>query len=95
MVCINLQLHWLDCIINFILMLSYYFSNGLLDPWSSGGVLHNVSDTLTAIVLRSGAHHLDLRAQQSNDPVELSRARGMEISIMIKWIEDYYRKQSN
>ena len=66
-------------------------SNGLLDPWSGGGVLHDVSKTLTAIILEKGAHHLDLRASQQNDPPELTKARQREISIITGWIEDYYQ----
>ena len=66
-----------------------YLSNGVLDPWSGGGVLESVSDSLVAIVLQKGAHHLDLRASQSNDPPELVQARQIEIDIMTGWIKDY------
>lgn len=43
------------------------FSNGLLDPWSSGGVLSNISSKVVAIVIPDGAHHFDLRGRHTDD----------------------------
>ena len=53
------------------------FSNGLLDPWSSGGVLKPVGGT-TALIIPEGAHHLDLRASNPKDPVSVVDARKKE-----------------
>lgn len=44
------------------------FSNGLLDPWSSGGVLQNISDSLVAVIIPEGAHHLDVSAALPSEP---------------------------
>ncbi|KAI9915573.1 hypothetical protein PsorP6_008529 [Peronosclerospora sorghi] len=45
------------------------FSNGLLDPWSSAGVLHAPKDAKVTIVkIEEGAHHLDLFFSHPMDP---------------------------
>ncbi|XP_046550785.1 lysosomal Pro-X carboxypeptidase-like [Haliotis rubra] len=62
------------------------FSNGLLDPWSSGGVLNSVSDTLIAIQIPDGAHHLDLRAANKEDTAYVKAARTQEKNIIRFWI---------
>ncbi|XP_057955097.1 uncharacterized protein LOC131149058 [Malania oleifera] len=45
------------------------FSNGLRDPYSIGGVLQNISDSVVAISTINGSHCLDiLIANQTTDP---------------------------
>ena len=53
------------------------FSNGLLDPWSSGSILKTAGG-ITAVIIPEGAHHLDLRASNPADPVSVIAARKME-----------------
>lgn len=36
------------------------FTNGALDPWSVFGVTADVSDSVVAVLIPDGAHHLDL-----------------------------------
>jgi len=62
------------------------FSNGMLDPWSGGGFLQSESDTLVAIHIADGAHHLDLRASNPKDPQSVINARKMEIELIRKWL---------
>jgi len=64
------------------------FSNGLLDPWHRGGPLQDVSDTLVAVVIADGAHHLDLRGADPRDPQSVRAGRLKEVEHIIKWIDD-------
>ncbi|NXF03459.1 PCP carboxypeptidase, partial [Smithornis capensis] len=63
------------------------FSNGGLDPWSAGGVTQNITDSLVAIMIPEGAHHLDLRSRNPLDPKSVQQARALEICHMKQWIE--------
>ncbi|NXU81730.1 PCP carboxypeptidase, partial [Oreotrochilus melanogaster] len=63
------------------------FSNGGLDPWSAGGVTQNITDSLVAIVIPEGAHHLDLRSRHPLDPKSVQQARALEVCYMKQWIE--------
>ena len=65
-------------------------SNGDLDPWSGGGVTKNITDTLVAITIPEGTHHLDLRANNAFDPKSLLLARSLEVKYMKQWIRDFY-----
>ncbi|KAF3830184.1 hypothetical protein GH733_001609 [Mirounga leonina] len=77
---------------NFSLCLSDR-SNGELDPWSGGGVTKDITDTLVAITIPEGAHHLDLRARNAFDPTTVLLARSLEVRHMKQWIRDFYANQ--
>uniref|UniRef100_A0A6Q2WZW4 Lysosomal Pro-X carboxypeptidase n=1 Tax=Esox lucius TaxID=8010 RepID=A0A6Q2WZW4_ESOLU len=62
------------------------FSNGGLDPWSGGGVTRNISDSMVAIVIPDGAHHLDLRYNNEYDPHSVLSARAQEVEYFKLWI---------
>ncbi|XP_015371392.1 PREDICTED: lysosomal Pro-X carboxypeptidase-like [Diuraphis noxia] len=67
------------------------FSNGLLDPWSSGGVLQDISKTVIAVVIPESAHHLDLRASNAKDPESVIKARKLYKNWIKKWIFHYQK----
>ncbi|KAI3880093.1 hypothetical protein MKX03_003914 [Papaver bracteatum] len=65
------------------------YSNGLKDPYSSGGVLENISDSVVAITTDKGSHCLDLLHKSPDDPKWLVEQREAEIEIIKRWIEEY------
>lgn len=62
------------------------FSNGLMDPWSGGGVLRTPNDDITIIIIPDTAHHLDLRGSNPNDPASVIAARNKEKQAIHKWL---------
>ncbi|KAK4764942.1 hypothetical protein SAY86_026032 [Trapa natans] len=69
------------------------FSNGLLDPWSGGSVLQNISDSVVALVTDEGAHHIDLRAATPEDPAWLVEQRATEVRLIEGWLNNYQAKR--
>lgn len=66
------------------------FSNGLLDPWHTSGVLKSLSKDLIAIVIPAAAHHLDLRGPNPSDPSYVQDARKQEDAIIGTWLSEYF-----
>ncbi|PSR86533.1 Lysosomal Pro-X carboxypeptidase [Actinidia chinensis var. chinensis] len=66
------------------------FSNGLRDPYSSGGVLEDISDSVVAIHTTNGSHCLDILAADESDPKWLTKQRKEEVKIIQGWIKKYY-----
>ncbi|KAF2321715.1 hypothetical protein GH714_001781 [Hevea brasiliensis] len=66
------------------------FSNGLRDPYSSGGVLENISDSIVAISTTNGSHCLDLHQEKPSDPRWLVMQRKTEVEIIQGWISKYH-----
>ncbi|KAH9768677.1 hypothetical protein KPL71_011689 [Citrus sinensis] len=44
------------------------FSNGFRDPYSSAGVLEDISDSIIAVVTKNGSHCLDIQPATEDDP---------------------------
>lgn len=74
---------------------SIVFSNGALDPWSGGGVLENISESIVSLIIPDGAHHLDLRASTPNDPPSVVELRQAEKRFIKAWLREFYEKSSN
>jgi len=70
------------------------FSNGLYDPWSSAGIKSNLSSSLPAVVIDVGAHHIDTFFSTPDDPLSVTAARAFEVSMIMKWIQDFYSSVS-
>lgn len=63
------------------------FSNGLLDPWSVFGVTEDVSDSVVAVLIPDGAHHLDLMYSRPDDSDTLRAARQTIMRHVLRWVE--------
>ena len=66
-------------------------SNGDLDPWAGGGVLSAPHRKVVALKIKEGAHHLDLRAANSKDPVSVIHARKIEKRFIRKFLKVKHR----
>ncbi|XP_065184576.1 dipeptidyl peptidase 2-like [Sycon ciliatum] len=63
------------------------FSNGDLDPWRYGGVYGtDLPSTVYPIIVKGGAHHLDLRGSDKRDPATVTAARDVEKLIIADWL---------
>jgi len=68
------------------------FSNGNYDPWSTGGVLSSISDSIVAVMIDQGAHHLDLMFSNPQDPISVVNARAIELEHISTWIKNHNLK---
>ncbi|WJX68849.1 lysosomal Pro-Xaa carboxypeptidase [Trifolium repens] len=66
------------------------FSNGLKDPYSSSGVLNDLSDNIVAIQTINGSHCLDILPSKQSDLGWLIEQRKKEVEIIQGWIAQYY-----
>ncbi|ETM36356.1 hypothetical protein L914_16917 [Phytophthora nicotianae] len=70
------------------------FSNGNYDPWSGTGVLQNYSDSVVALSVEGGAHHLDLMFSNQLDTPSVLAVREAEKQHMHKWAREFYDRKA-
>lgn len=65
------------------------FSNGLLDPWSAGGILSKTGfdDSVVIVKIPNGGHHVDLMFSNKDDTPDITRARVVELEQIKSWIK--------
>lgn len=66
------------------------FSNGGFDPWHTGGVTANVTQSVTAIIIPLGAHHNDLMFADPLDTPDVLWARAYEVAAIRVWVAQHY-----
>lgn len=71
------------------------FSNGDLDPWAAGGFSKDLSPSLPAVLVKGGAHHLDLRLAHPKDPEAVVEARQREKVYIQTWIQEIVAERVN
>ena len=71
------------------------FSNGVLDPWLSGGVTTPQSPSITTLVIEHAAHHLDLRWPNPADPESVIAARAKEFAVMDSWLSAHKQQHTD
>uniref|UniRef100_A0A2A4JVP4 Lysosomal Pro-X carboxypeptidase n=1 Tax=Heliothis virescens TaxID=7102 RepID=A0A2A4JVP4_HELVI len=71
------------------------FSNGLRDPWTGGGILDSLSDTVRAVVIIDAAHHLDLMPSNPSDPEPVKIARNIHKQHIARWIDQFREQMTN
>jgi len=65
-------------------------TNGDLDPWMPGGFDKDLSPTIKTFLVEGGAHHLDLRGDNKEDPKSVIEIRNEIEKIISGWIHEDY-----
>lgn len=65
------------------------FSNGDLDPWSGLGVTGWINYKVPYVMIKGGAHHIDLREPNDADPADAVWARQQHEDLITQWVADY------
>lgn len=62
------------------------FTNGLWDPWRSGGVLKSLSSTLVSLKIPEAGHMYDLAASHPKDLPAVGMVRRKVVSLLQSWL---------
>ncbi|KAF4682485.1 hypothetical protein FOZ60_010461 [Perkinsus olseni] len=62
------------------------FVNGGTDGWTAGAVTSNLSETIVAIMIPSGAHHSEMKAPSNHDTPDMVAARDQIEAILDLWL---------
>lgn len=54
----------------------------------TGGITEDVSDSVVAVLIEEGAHHLDLMFSHPDDPVSVIEARALEKAHIKRWLSE-------
>ena len=60
----------------------------------AGSIRHNVSDTVLAVFIPEGAHHLDLMFSHPDDPPSVRAARQFEMAQVRRWVAEHHAKMA-
>ncbi|MGK3749919.1 MAG: hypothetical protein ACI8RD_002217 [Bacillariaceae sp.] len=73
------------------------FTNGLRDGWSVGGIKEDLSDSILALNLKTGAHHSELShlGPTKNDTREVTMAFKKITKIIGSWIDEVKNESSD
>jgi lysosomal Pro-X carboxypeptidase len=56
-------------------------------------VLKNLSDSLVAVIIPEGAHHIDLMFSNELDPPSVKQARAFQLENIHKWVAEVRERE--
>ncbi len=70
-----------------------------MDHWSAFGVTENVTGSssrdVEVVMIKNGAHHVDLSFSSPSDTPDIVEARGVELRAIRRWIQAAFAAQQH